>query len=69
MEYKLFNKNGETVDSYNSDIVADVGDNVEQNDVIAKVGSTGRAKESSLHFEIRRNGEPQNPAYYLPINS
>jgi lipoprotein NlpD len=42
-----------------------VGDMVEQRDVIAKVGSSGRAREPMLHFEIRRNGEPQNPEFYL----
>ena len=57
--------NFQTVYSYNEDILVEVGDVVEQNTVIARVGRTGRAKESSLHFEIRRNGEPQNPVYYL----
>ena len=58
--------NYETVYSYNSDILVNVGDQVAQNTVIAKVGRTGRAKEATLHFEIRRDGEPQNPFYYLP---
>ena len=58
--------NYQTVYSYNSDILVNVGDPVRQNDVIARVGRTGRAKEPSLHFEIRKDGEPQNPAYYLP---
>ena len=57
--------NYQTVYSYNRDILVKVGDVVEQNTVIAKVGRTGRAREPSLHFEIRRNGEPQNPIYYL----
>ncbi|MDD5428800.1 MAG: M23 family metallopeptidase [Candidatus Omnitrophica bacterium] len=56
----------QTVYSYNSDILVKVGDEVAQNTVIAKVGRTGRAKGPSLHFEIRRDGEPQNPFYYLP---
>ena len=55
----------QTVYSYNSDILVNVGDRVNRNDVIARVGRTGRAKESSLHFEIRKGGEPQNPLYYL----
>jgi murein DD-endopeptidase MepM/ murein hydrolase activator NlpD len=55
----------QTVYAYNSLILVNVGDVVEQNMVIAKVGRGGRAKMSSLHFEIRRDGEPQNPFYYL----
>ena len=55
----------QTVYAYNSDILVRVGDVVEQNMVIAKVGKTGRAVEPSLHFEVRRDGAPQNPIYYL----
>jgi len=55
----------QTVYAYNSDIFVKLGDQVQQHSVIANVGSTGRAKEPSLHFEIRRNGEPQNPKVYL----
>ncbi|MDD5422754.1 MAG: LysM peptidoglycan-binding domain-containing M23 family metallopeptidase [Candidatus Omnitrophota bacterium] len=56
----------QTVYSYNSEILSKVGDEVTQGYVIARVGRTGRAQESCLHFEIRKDGEPQNPAYYLP---
>ena len=56
----------QTVYSYNSDILVNVGDQVAQNTIIAKVGRTGRAKDPTLHFEIRRDGEPQNPFFYLP---
>lgn len=55
----------QTVYSYNSDILVKVGDMVRQNDVIAKVGQSGRAQEPMLHFEIRCNGEPQDPIRYL----
>jgi lipoprotein NlpD len=55
----------QTVYSYNSAILVNVGDDVRQRDAIAKVGSSGRAKEPTLHFEIRRNGEPHNPEFYL----
>jgi murein DD-endopeptidase MepM/ murein hydrolase activator NlpD len=57
--------NFQTVYSYNSAILVHVGEVVEQNMVIAKVGRSGRATEPSLHFEIRKNGVPQNPVYYL----
>ena len=55
----------QTVYAYNSILLVRPGDEVAQNGVIAKAGRSGRAKEPSLHFEIRRNGEPQNPFYYL----
>ena len=58
--------NYQTVYAYNSDILVSVGQEVAQNTVIARVGRTGRAKGPMLHFEIRRDGEPQNPLYYLP---
>jgi murein DD-endopeptidase MepM/ murein hydrolase activator NlpD len=56
----------QTVYSHNSEILVNVGDTVSQRDTIARAGRTGRAKEPSLHFEIRRDGEPQNPLFYLP---
>lgn len=58
--------NYQTVYSYNSDILVNVGDTVARRQVIARVGKTGRAKEPTLHFEIRKDGVPQNPNYYLP---
>lgn len=58
--------NYQTVYAYNSDLLVKAGDRVEQNHVIARVGKTGRAKEPSLHFEIRKSGEPHNPFHYLP---
>jgi murein DD-endopeptidase MepM/ murein hydrolase activator NlpD len=51
----------QTVYSYNSEIVVKVGDDVNERQMIARVGQTGRAREPMLHFEIRRNGEPMNP--------
>jgi len=57
--------NYQTVYAYNSAILVRIGDTIEQNAVIARVGRTGRAKEPSLHFEIRKNGEPRNPFDYL----
>lgn len=56
----------QTVYAYNSRILTSPGAIVRQNEAIAKTGNTGRAKQASLHFEIRKAGEPQNPYYYLP---
>ncbi len=56
----------QTVYSYNSEILVNVSDQVARNTVIARAGRTGRAKTPTLHFEIRKDGEPQNPFYYLP---
>jgi len=55
-----------TVYARNSQNLVKVGDRVEQNQVIAKAGSTGRGATQYLHFEIRRRHKSQNPLYYLP---
>lgn len=35
--------------------------------IIGRMGSTGTATGSHLHFEVRRNGEALNPADFIPI--
>lgn len=55
-----------TVYAHNSEIVVEVGRRVKRNQLIAKVGETGRATRPCLHFQIRKGHEPQNPFYYLP---
>jgi murein DD-endopeptidase MepM/ murein hydrolase activator NlpD len=41
------------------------GDRVERNDIIGRVGATGLATGSHLHYEVRINGVPVDPYNYL----
>jgi murein DD-endopeptidase MepM/ murein hydrolase activator NlpD len=44
-----------------------VGDVVMRGATLGKVGRTGRATGTHLHFEVRRNGAPQNPTRFLRL--
>ena len=49
-----------------SRFAVDLGEWVEQGDLIGYSGSTGASTGPHLHFEIRRKGVVQNPLLYLP---
>ena len=51
--------------AHNRAILVEEGEKVSQGDTIAEMGSTG-ADRTMLHFEIRRKGDPVDPAQYLP---
>ena len=41
------------------------GQKISSGDVIGTVGTTGKTTGPHVHFEIRDNGEPLDPAHYL----
>ncbi|UCF89529.1 MAG: peptidoglycan DD-metalloendopeptidase family protein, partial [bacterium] len=54
-----------TVYAHNSSLLVRIGDGVEQGQMIAIVGSTGKSSGPHLHFEIRRRGVPEDPRKFL----
>ena len=55
-----------TVYAHSASNLVKEGQNVKKGEIICKLGSTGNATGSHLHFEIRENGRPVNPLSYLP---
>lgn len=62
----LNNGNGiTTYYAHCSELLASLGQHVEQGQLIGKVGSTGNSTGNHLHFEVRVNGTAQNPQNYV----
>jgi septal ring factor EnvC (AmiA/AmiB activator) len=54
-----------TLYAHTSKVYVSPGDVVESGDVIASVGDTGSLLGNILHFEVRKDAEPVNPAVWL----
>lgn len=50
-----------------SKLLVKVGDLVLRGQEVATVGTTGRSTGPHLHYEVRLNGAPQNPARFLTV--
>ena len=49
-----------------SAVTVTVGDVVEANQMIGRVGSSGRSTGPHLHYEVRRSGQLLNPEKFIP---
>ena len=56
----------QTIYAHCSSLCVSTGERVYKGQVIAKVGSTGRATGNHCHFQVKENGETVNPYNYLP---
>lgn len=51
--------------AFNDALLKSVGDEVRAGEAIGSVGSSGGQGRPALYFELRRNGQPQDPAAWL----
>lgn len=54
---------------HNRALLVSVGDVVRSGELVALSGNTGRSSAPHLHYEIRHNGEPVDPANYMDVES
>jgi septal ring factor EnvC (AmiA/AmiB activator) len=54
-----------TLYAYNDALLKRAGDTVSAGDAIALLGSSGGQGRPALYFELRRNGQPQDPRGWL----
>lgn len=50
---------------HNQTLARQVGDWVKEGDTLAAVGNSGGQASAGLYFELRQNGQPQDPARWL----
>ena len=50
---------------HNQTLYAEKGDWVASGDTIASAGNSGGTEQTGLYFEIRKNGQPQNPQRWI----
>ncbi|WP_052610327.1 peptidoglycan DD-metalloendopeptidase family protein [Bacteriovorax sp. BSW11_IV] len=55
----------ETLFAHNSKLLTKKGTVLKRGDAIAKVGNTGLSTGPHLHYEVRVNGTPVDPLYYI----
>jgi septal ring factor EnvC (AmiA/AmiB activator) len=54
-----------TLYAHNEALLRDAGDNVKRGDAVGSVGNSGTSGRPALYFELRRNGQPVDPASWL----
>jgi murein DD-endopeptidase MepM/ murein hydrolase activator NlpD len=54
-----------TLFAHNSVLFVNNGTRIKRGEIISKVGSTGHSTGPHLHYEVRKNGVPVNPATFF----